>query len=63
MTEKSYRRVPSILTSVTKTFSTAALKSEVEAFEDTITKSGKIGSLKSTFENIYGLLPFFGAGL
>ena len=55
MMNKSYRRVPSILTSATKSFSTSALKSEVQDFEGKLEKNGQIGSLKSTFESIYGL--------
>ena len=54
MENQSYRRVPTILTSATSTFSTADLKSEVEAFEKKITDAGQLGSLKSTFESIYG---------
>ena len=47
-------RVPTILSSATSTFSTAELKAEVEAFEKKITGAGQLGSLKSTFEGIYG---------
>ena len=54
MENQSYRRVPTILSSATSTFSTAELKAEVEAFEKKITDAGQLGSLKRTFEGIYG---------
>ena len=58
MENQSYRRVPTILSSATSTFSTAELKAEVEAFETKITQAGQLGSLKSTFESIYGQCSF-----
>ena len=54
MENKSYRRVPTILSSATSTFSTSELKAEVQAFEKKINDAGQLGSLKSTFESIYG---------
>ena len=63
MENQSYRRVPTILTSATSTFSTAELKSEVEAFERKITDAGQLSSLKSTFESIYGECNYYGCKL
>jgi len=53
MMNKSYRRVPSILSSATSTFSTEAEKQSVIDFQQKLTTDGQLGSLQGTFDNIY----------
>ena len=52
MSEKSWTRVPSILNTVTGTFSTIEKLDEVEKFREKLEGEGKIGSLASTFDSI-----------
>jgi len=52
MTDESWTRVPSVLTTVTGTFSTNDEKESVEQFRTQIEKEEKIGNLGSTFDKI-----------
>ena len=54
MMNKSYRRVPSILSSATNTFSTPEEKQTVKEFEQKLKTEDKFGSLQGTFDSIYG---------
>ena len=52
MTNESWTRVPSILSTVTSTFSDELMKQEVLDFKKTLEDGNQIGSLASTFDNI-----------
>ena len=54
MENKSWTRVPSILQTVTATFSDLTKKSSVEQFRDEIEGKNQLGSLATTFDNIIG---------
>ena len=54
MTDESWTRVPSVLTTVTGTFSTNDEKESVRQFRTQIEKEEKIGNLGSTFDKIIG---------
>ena len=51
---QGWTRVPSVLNTVTETFSDAAKRSEVEAFRNKIESENKLGSYGNTFDNIIG---------
>ena len=51
---QGWTRVPSVLNTVTETFSDAAKRSEVEAFRRKIESENKLGSYGNTFDNIIG---------
>ena len=54
MTNKSWTRVPSILSTATATFSDNALRQEVIDFKMKIDNDGQLGSLSGTFDSILG---------
>ena len=51
---QGWTRVPSVLNTVTDSFSDATKKSEVEAFRNKIESENKLGSYGNTFDNIIG---------
>ena len=56
---QGWTRVPSVLNTVTETFSDAAKRSEVEAFRTKIESENKLGSYGNTFDNIIGKLNHY----
>ena len=53
---QGWTRVPSVLNTVTETFSDVAKRSEVKAFRKKIESENKLGSYDNTFDNIIGKL-------